>query len=71
MAAPVTVVEGKTSGIEVRMPVPLFRTRIPDGGAAAFRPQYDVTRDGRFFIAQPTDASAVPLTLILNWQPRR
>ena len=71
MAAPVTVADEKTSRIEIGMPVALFQTRIVEGGAAVFRPQYDVTRDGHFLIAQSKEASAVPLTLILNWQPRR
>ena len=51
-------------------PVALFPTRIVDGGTLArSRPQYAVARDGRFLINQPVaDATAAPITLILNWQ---
>lgn len=35
------------------------------------RPQYDVTRDGRFLInAELETASAEPIHLLLNWKPR-
>src|SRR5437870_2744009 len=35
-----------------------------------FRPQYAVSRDGRFLINQPAEEStATPITLILNWKP--
>ena len=49
----------------------LFPTRIVEGGTiAADRPQYAVARDGRFLINQPVaDATAAPITLILNWRP--
>jgi Tol biopolymer transport system component len=67
MAAPV-----KTSGsaFEAETPVALFQTRILGGGAtAANRPQYDVSRDGKFLINQPLKESAAsPITLILNWK---
>ncbi len=50
-------------------PVTLFPARIVDGGTLArSRPQYAVARDGRFLINQPVaDATAEPITLILNW----
>ena len=52
-------------------PLALFPTRIVDGGTVATnRPQYAVARDGRFLINQPVaDATAAPITLILNWRP--
>ena len=52
-------------------PVALFPTRAVDGGTATVdRPQYAVARDGRFLINQPVaDATAAPITLILNWNP--
>ena len=56
---------------EAGTPVALFPTRIVDGGnMATNRPQYAVARDGRFLINQPAaDATAAPITLILNWHP--
>ena len=68
MAVPVTAAG---TSLEAGTPVPLFRTRIVDGGTVTNnRPQYAVARDGRFLINQPVaDATAAPITLILNWNP--
>ena len=68
MAVPVT---GAGTSFEAGTPVALFPTRIVNGGSVATnRPQYAVARDGRFLINQPVgDATAAPITLILNWQP--
>jgi serine/threonine protein kinase/Tol biopolymer transport system component len=68
MAVPVAV---RGSSLEAGKPVPLFATRISDGGGSC-KPQYVVTRDGRFLINQVVEAStATPITLILNWDPER
>ncbi len=68
MAVRVTVAG---TSFEAGTPVALFPTRIVDGGTVAInRPQYAVARDGRFLINQPVgDATAAPITLILNWHP--
>ena len=68
MAVPVTAAG---TSFEAGTPVPLFPTRIVNGGTVATgRPQYAVARDGRFLISQPVaDATAAPITLILNWRP--
>ena len=68
MAVPVTAAG---ASFEAGTPVALFPTRIVGGGTVAIgRPQYAVARDGRFLINQPVaDATATPITLILNWQP--
>ncbi len=49
----------------------LFPARIGAGGTVTNnRPQYAVARDGRFLLNQPVaDATAAPITLILNWHP--
>ena len=67
MAVPVT---NTRTALEAGSPVALFPTRIVDGGTVALnRPQYAVARDGRFLINQPLgDATAAPITLILNWK---
>ena len=59
------------ASFEAGTPVGLFPTRIVEGGIAAIsRPQYAVASDGRFLINQRVaDASAAPITLLLNWQP--
>ena len=68
MAVPVTAAG---TSFAAGTPTALFRARVVDGGSiAANRPQYAVARDGRFLINQPVgEATAVPITLILNWQP--
>ena len=68
MAVPVTAAG---TSFEAGTPVALFPTRIVDGGTVTQnRPQYAVARDGRFLINQPVaDATAAPITLILNWNP--
>ena len=63
----------RTSGasLETDKPVPLFRARVPRGGAAEEKHQYDVSRDGRFLINEIADAAgSSPITLILNWRPK-
>ena len=40
------------------------------GGAATWKHQYSVSRDGRFLINQLVETSAPPITLILNWKPK-
>jgi len=67
LAVPVTAAG---PSFEAGTPVALFPTRIAEGGTIAInRAQYAVGRDGRFLINQPVaDATAAPITLILNWQ---
>jgi hypothetical protein len=68
MAAPVTA-QGST--FEPGTPVALFATRIVSGGGGAVtKHNYAVSKDGRFLINQAADeATNVPITLILNWNP--
>ena len=68
MAVPVTAAG---TSFSAGTPLALFPTRIVDGGTLArSRPQYAVACDGRFLINQPVaDATAEPITLILNWNP--
>lgn len=59
--------------IKVGLPVPLFPTRIVGGGRA--QPpgfDYTVARDGRFLInILVGDPPSSPMTLLLNWKPKR
>ena len=70
-SAPITTTRrGDRSTLEVGQPVALFPTRILNGDATVFRPQYAVSRDGRFLINQPAEeTTTTPVTLILNWRP--
>jgi Tol biopolymer transport system component len=68
IATPVTVKDG---AIESGTPKELFQTRVPGGGTNAYtRPQYDVSRDGRF-LANTTieEGTTTPITLVINWKP--
>ena len=68
MAAAVTTLD---TTFEAAPPVALFQTRIV-GGPSQTKHQYAVSRDGRFVINVPAEAStATPITLILNWKPGR
>ena len=66
MAASISMLQD--GGVQVGTPVMLFQTHVADSGATLFRPQYTVTPDGGFLIAQP-EQSVFPLTLVLNWKP--
>jgi Tol biopolymer transport system component len=68
MAVPVTPTSSKFEGGK---PVALFPTRIAGGGTVATnRPQYAVSKDGRFLINQRLEESTnTPITLLLNWKP--
>ena len=68
MAVPIAA-NGST--LQPGTPSALFQTRIFGGGATVnSRQQYDVARDGRFLInVAIDDASASPITLLLNWKP--
>jgi Tol biopolymer transport system component len=68
MAAAVTA---STPAFDTASPVALFQTRIAGGAGQSVKPQYAVSRDGRFLINERVEESApTPITLILNWQPR-
>ena len=64
-------VQASGSTFESASPVTLFQTRAARGGSANVRQQYDVSQDGRFLINTVTETSTVPITLILNWRPKR
>ena len=51
-------------------PVALFAAPLASG-LGANKQEYAVSRDGRFLLNQPAEASITsPITLILNWKPK-
>ena len=61
------VVRASASSFDAESPAPLFQTRMY---SLPFKQQYAVSADGRFLINQVLeDASAAPITLVLNWRP--
>jgi len=66
MSVPIVV---KGAAIEHGVPMPLFQTRIWDGGSNfAVKQQYDVAPDGRFLINISTADEVTPITVVLNWR---
>jgi Tol biopolymer transport system component len=66
-----TAVAASNATFEAAPPVALFQTRIAGGPGQINKHEYAVSRDGRFLINEPAEAStATPITLILNWTPR-
>jgi eukaryotic-like serine/threonine-protein kinase len=55
---------------DVSAPVALFPTNLPSGtNILGGKPQYVVTRDGRFLLNTAVDATNTPpITIVLNWQ---
>jgi hypothetical protein len=51
-------------------PVPLFSAALAPG-LGTNRQEYAVSRDGRFLIDQAVESSPPPITVILNWKPKR
>jgi Tol biopolymer transport system component len=67
MAVPV-----RTSGstFDAGTPTMLFQTRIVANTNSSTKPQYAVSRDGRFLFNQPTEESTTsPITILQNWKP--
>jgi Tol biopolymer transport system component len=68
MAASITLA---AMDVRVERPAVLFQTRLAGGALPGIlKQQYTVAPDGRFLMNVETgDASAAPITLVLNWSP--
>jgi len=51
--------------LEIGSPVALFDSRIVPGADVTF----DVGPDGRFLVPVQEQTTALPMTLVFNWQP--
>ena len=71
MSVALTFTDAKT--VEPANPVALFATKIGSTATLVYRQQYLVGRDGQSFILNSvvSEASSSPITVILNWKPRR
>jgi Tol biopolymer transport system component len=72
MAVPITMApDGKT--VEPGTSSPLFTTRVGSTAMLKYRQQYVVSGDGQSFVMNSlvTDPTTSPITVILNWKPRR
>jgi hypothetical protein len=53
---------------EVKLPVPLFQTHLATGtNVLGYKPQYAVSRDGRFLLNSAIESASVPIVVMVNW----
>ncbi len=54
--------------LDVTLPVPLFQTRLATGtNVLGNKPQYAVTRDGRFLLNTAIESASAPIVVFVNW----
>jgi hypothetical protein len=52
----------------VKLPVPLFQTHLATGtNILGYRPQYAVSRDGRFLLNTAIESASAPIVVVANW----
>jgi serine/threonine protein kinase/Tol biopolymer transport system component len=60
---------GATPG--VKLPVPLFRTHLATGtNVLGNKPQYAVSRDGRFLLNTASESASAPIVVSVNWMKK-
>jgi Tol biopolymer transport system component len=65
MAATVGVVDGAP---DVKLPVALFQTHLATGfNVLGIKPQYAVSRDGRFLLNTAIESPSAPIVVSVNW----
>ena len=56
---------------EVKLPVPLFQTHLATGtNVLGFKPQYAVSRDGRFLLNTAIESASAPIVVSVNWMKK-
>jgi Tol biopolymer transport system component len=68
MAVPVRLSSGRDE-VDVGTPVPLLQLQLQ--GNTINETQYTASRDGKRFLVNTLKEVTLPITLILNWQPKR
>jgi Tol biopolymer transport system component len=59
---------GPNAKLNVTLPVPLFQTRLATGtNVLGNKPQYAVTRDGRFLLNSAIESASAPIVVFVNW----
>ena len=60
-----------TASPEVKLPVRLFQTRLATGtNVLGFKPQYAVSRDGRFLLNTAVERASAPIVVSVNWMKK-
>ena len=70
MAVPIQV-DAAADTVDVGKPVPLFVTRLAGQTRGDSSRQYMVSPDGQRFLMDTLTEAALPLSIVLNWQPPR
>jgi hypothetical protein len=53
---------------DVKLPVPLFETHLASGtNVLGIKPQYAVSRDGRFLLNTAVESESRPIAVFVNW----
>ena len=53
---------------DVKLPVPLFQTHLGTGtNVLGYKPQYAVSRDGRFLLNTAVESASAPIVVAVNW----
>ncbi len=56
---------------EVKLPVPLFQTHLATGtNVLGNKPQYAVSRDGRFLLNTAIESASAPIVVSVNWMKK-
>ena len=56
---------------DVKLPVPLFQTHLATGtNVLGIKPQYAVSRDGRFLLNTAIESASTPIVVLVNWMNR-
>jgi hypothetical protein len=53
---------------DVKLPVPFFHTHLASGtNVLGNKPQYAVSRDGRFLLNTALESTSAPIAVSVNW----
>jgi hypothetical protein len=56
---------------DVKLPVPLFQTDLATGtNVLGNKPQYAVSRDGRFLLNTAIESASTPIVAAVNWMKK-
>ena len=56
---------------QVKSPVTLFQTHLATGiNVLGIKPQYAVSRDGRFLLNTAVESASAPIVVSVNWMKR-
>ncbi len=55
----------------MKLPAPLFQTHLATGiNVIGIKPQYAVSRDGRFLLNTAVEGNSAPIVVSVNWMKK-